>query len=203
MTVFKGEKALSTVEEHVIQRSLKEVVITPSHVRRTESEAFRRNKQRLREDGHYCCWVCSTTRNLQVHHFGIEWSLANIADWDRVKAFCEQWDPYGYGRLLHNQAITSPDDIRNLLVLCETHHIGVDSVAGGSGTGIHELTFPIWVVQKLSQPGKVPVPQKGQTVLNVETELANKQGEGAGEDSHVSGTLGGEMEGGRASATGE
>ncbi|RIV17627.1 hypothetical protein D2Q93_15035 [Alicyclobacillaceae bacterium I2511] len=162
------------VEEHVLFRSLKEVVMTPSHVHRTESAEFRRNKQRLREDGHYRCWVCGTTEGLQVHHFGIEWSLANLADWEKVKAFCVEWDPYGYGRLLRNQPMNSPDDIRNLLVLCETHHIGVDTADGGSGTGIHELTFPIWVVQKLAQVGRVPVPQPGVTTAQVESEIAGK-----------------------------
>ena len=166
----------STVREHLEKHTLREVVITPSHVRRTESEAFRRNKQRLREDGHYQCWVCGSTENLQVHHFGIEWSLSNIADWEKVKAFCEEWDPYGYGRLLHNQAITSPDDIRNLLVLCQEHHTGVDHADGGSGTGIHDLTFPVWVVQKLAKTADGPVPQAGQTVDEVMQEVAKEGG---------------------------
>jgi hypothetical protein len=39
------------VKEHVMFRSLKEVVIIPDHVNRTESEEFRKTKQRLKEDG--------------------------------------------------------------------------------------------------------------------------------------------------------
>ena len=166
----------SIVREHLEKHTLHEVVITPEHAQRAESEEFRHNKQRLREDGHYCCWVCGTTENLQVHHFGIEWSLADIADWGKVKAFCEEWDPYGYGRLLRKQPMNSPDDIRNLLVLCQEHHTGVDHADGGSGTGIHDLTFPVWVVQKLAKVGDDPVPQDGQTDDEVMHEVAKGGG---------------------------
>ena len=162
---------MTDVAEHAQQRTLHEVVITPEHAQRTESATFKLSKKRLREDGHYQCWVCGSTENLQVHHFGIEWSLSNIADWGKVKAFCEEWDPYGYGRLLRNQPMNSPDDIRNMLVLCQEHHTGVDHADGGSGTGIHDLTFPVWVVQKLAKSGDDPVPQDGQTEAQVLEEV--------------------------------
>ncbi len=150
------------VAAHEIRRRLTEVVITPEHAQRSESPAFRAAKARLRQDGHYRCWVCGATTALQVHHFAVEWSLAGDADWDAVRQHCEALDPYGYGRLLRAKPMTSPDDIRNLLVLCEAHHIGVDHADGGSGTGIHEITFPIWVMQRLALAGHDPVPQEGQ-----------------------------------------
>ncbi len=155
---------MSEVAEHAQTRTLHEVVITPDHVERTESAEFRASKERLRADGHYACWVCGSTENLQVHHFGIEWSLAGIADWNKVAAFCEEWDPYGYGRLLRNHPIDSADDVRNMLVLCQEHHTGVDHADGGSGTGIHSLTFPAWIVQKLARTGADPIPQVGESV---------------------------------------
>lgn len=147
---------MTAVAEHITTRTLHEAVITPDHVRRTESAEFRDSKKRLRADGHYRCWVCGTTESLQVHHFAIEWSLANIADWDKVKAFCEEWDPYGYGRLLRNVPFASADDVRNMLVLCQEHHTGVDHSDGGSGTGIHEITMPVWMAQKVCKGDVVP-----------------------------------------------
>lgn len=171
ITVYRPKKKvkkMAEVKEHIQRRTLHELVITPDHVQRTESEAFRRSKERLRADGHYKCWVCGRTDQLQAHHFGIEWSLANAADWDAVKAFCEEWDPYGYGRLLRNQPMTSADDVRNMLILCQEHHTGVDHEDGGSGTGIHEMTFPIWLIQKLARPGVELVPQSGQTLEQAE-----------------------------------
>lgn len=153
---------MDEVAAHVIRRRLSEVVITPEHVKRAESPAFRAAKKRLREDGHYRCWICGGTDQLQVHHYGCEWSLWPNCDPETLKAFCEEWDPYGYGRLLRSKPITDPGDVRNLLVLCQAHHIGVDHADGGSGTGVHELTFPLWVIQKLAKPGEDPVPQKGE-----------------------------------------
>ncbi|UOF90748.1 hypothetical protein LSG31_00250 [Fodinisporobacter ferrooxydans] len=81
-----------------------------------------------------------------------------------MKDFVETFDVYGYGRLLKNQPITSVDDIRNMMVLCQEHHTGVDHENGGSGTGIHELTFPVWLIQKLAKRGVDAVPQSGETL---------------------------------------
>lgn len=160
--------AISDVHEHKMERNLKETIIVPDHEKRAESAEFRRSKHRLKEDGHYKCWVCGGTENLHVHHFGIEWSLATIADWDKVKSFCEEWDPYGYGRLLRNVPMTSPDDVRNMLVLCQEHHTGVDHENSGSGTGIHQITFPVWLIQKLAKTGIDAVPQSGETLEQAE-----------------------------------
>lgn len=144
---------MEEINEHKTIRHLTEEVITPEHVKRTESEEFRKNKERLKDDGHFKCYICGSTENLQVHHFGCEWSLENDCDFEKLKAFLEEWDPYGYGKLLKNKPITSVDDIRNLLVLCEYHHIHpID--------GIHETTFPVWIIQKLAKQGTEPVPEE-------------------------------------------
>ena len=166
---------MEDVQEHAQTRTLHEVVITPDHVQRTESAEFRASKERLHADGHYKCWVCGTTDNLQVHHFGIEWSLAGIADWEKVKAFVEEWDPYGYGRLLRNQPMASADDVRNMLVLCQEHHTGVDHADNDSGTGIHSLTFPVWIVQKLARAGADPVPQAAETEAQTMSDVKAKE----------------------------
>lgn len=159
------------IEAHEMKRTITEIVIDPSHVDRTESSEFRHSKERLKADGHFKCWVCEATANLQVHHFGCEWSLQNVCDFEKLKVFCEEWDPYGYGKLLRNKPIFSADDVRNMLVLCQSHHTGVDHADGGSGTGIHSLTFPAWLVQKLAKEGKDPVPQDGETAEQVLGEM--------------------------------
>lgn len=144
---------MSDVPPHVIRRRLTECVITPEHVHREESAELRRNKARLREDGHWRCWLCGATEALQVHHFAVEWSLWPDADPEKVQQFVETFDPYGYGRLLRNRPLGSPDDIRNLLVLCQACHIG-------KGTGVHAITMPIWLIQGLAKSGEDPVPRK-------------------------------------------
>lgn len=141
------------VKSHKQEKVIKEVVIYPDHVERKESEEFRKSKERLKEDGHHKCWVCESTEQLEVHHFGCEWALANDCDYEKLKVFCEEFDPYGYGKLLKNKPMESPDDIRNMLVLCEKHHRHPED-------GIHESTFPIWVIQKLAKAGIEPVPEE-------------------------------------------
>ena len=141
---MKGHKSVKTI---------KEVVIYPDHVERKESVEFRKSKERLKEDGHYKCWICGCTELLEAHHFACEWALVEDVDFDKLKTFVEEWDPYGYGKLLKNKSITSADDIRNMLVLCERHHRKPED-------GIHETTFPIWIIQKLAKAGTQPVPEE-------------------------------------------
>lgn len=154
------------VEAHEIKRTLTEVVIDPSHADRTESAEFRRSKERLKEDGHYRCYICGTTEDIQVHHLA-EYCFATIVDFDKLKQFCEEFDPYGYGKLLRNKRMTSIDEVRNCLCLCRSHHIE-------KGTGVHETTLPIWLIQKLAKTGEDPVPQDGQQPEEVLKEIEQR-----------------------------
>lgn len=103
-----------------------------------------------------------------------EWMFANIIDYEKLKAFVEEWDVYGYGRLLKNKPLTTVDDLRCLIVLCQHHHTGVDHADGNSGTGIHSLTFPAWLIQKLAKEGEDPVPQDGQQPEDVLKEIEER-----------------------------
>jgi hypothetical protein len=147
------------VPSHDVVRHLKEIVRTPEHVKRKESALFRESKRRLREDGHYECYVCGSTDELQVHHYGGEWSLENVLDLGKLKAFLEEWDVYGYGKLLRNKPLKSVDDVRNMMVLCQEHHTG--GTDDGSANGIHNITFPAWISQKLVRDGEETVPLEG------------------------------------------
>ena len=134
-----------------MKRTLKEVVIIPGHVKRTESKEFRDAKKRLKADGHDKCYVGQDCKGgIQYHHYGCEWSLWADCDPELLKEFLMEWDIYGYSRLLKDKPITSPDDVRNLMALCELHHIEVDH-------GIHEITFPVWVIQKNKLANTEPV----------------------------------------------
>lgn len=140
----------------LIKRTLEEMIVVPDHEKRRESAEFRKSKVRLKKDGHFSCYLCGCTEGLEVHHYGAEWSLAKTVDFDRLKAFCEEWDVYGYGKLLKNQPITSVDDIRNCMVLCRTHHTSAGD--DGVDNGIHFITFPVWISQGLARKGENPVP---------------------------------------------
>lgn len=164
---------MSEIAEHEEKITTEDIVITPEHVKRgPESAEFHKNVHRIKEDGHYFCFICKATEDLQVHHYGREWSLEKGCDFDELKAFLLQNDIYGYSRLMQNLPVTSVDDIRNLMVLCQAHHTGVDHSDGGSGTGIHNTVHPIWIAQRTSLQGFDPVPQEGQTIADVEAEIA-------------------------------
>ena len=128
----------------------------PDHAKRRDSPAFVANKRFLRDECRLPCWVCgarqSKSNPLEVHHV-FEWALWNVVDRRRVTAILEILEFYedGYlaeaGRqrsaLEHALAaskgmIQSPDDIRNLVVLCQYHH----RIAG---TGVHTISFPVWI----------------------------------------------------------
>ena len=149
------------VPTHAQIKTIREVVITPEHIVRAESSQFKKSKERLEDDGHYQCWVCGIKDELQVHHYAAEWSLAEIIDYDKLKQFCEEWDCYGYGKLLKNIPITSVDDIRNMMVLCQDHHTGTGDITQ-AGTGIHSLTLNAFLIQKLAKEN--PIPQDGETI---------------------------------------
>jgi hypothetical protein len=156
---------------HIESRIIHDIVIDPEHADRTESPTFRKAKERLKQDGHYKCWVCGIDKNLQVHHFAAEYMHMRIADLSKVKDFVETFDVYGYGRLLNHQPLTSIEDVRCMMVLCQTHHTGVDHDNGGSGTGIHDTTFPTFLIQKLAKDGMNPVPQPGESANDTLKEI--------------------------------
>ena len=164
---------------HLIPRTLHVVSVDPNEEDRTESEEFRDAKRRLHEDGHMKCWVCGGTENLQVHHAALEWSTRVLADFAKIKQFVEEFDPYGYGRLLRNKPLTSVEDVRCMLVLCQKHHTGIDTTDGHMGTGIHDMDWPTWLMQKLSRDGLDPVPQQGETAEQALQRIEAALGEGA------------------------
>ena len=164
---------------HLINRHLFVVSVDPNEVKRTTSKTFEESVERLKKDGHYQCFTCQTTEDLQVHHFGCEWQYEEIVDFNKLKLYCEALDPYGYGRLLQSQPITTVDDIRNLLVLCQEHHTGVDHADGGSMTGIHSGDLPTWNIQFLAKEGMIPVPQRGETAEDVLARIEKALGGGS------------------------
>ena len=141
------------VAPHETKRSLREDIIVPGHERRTESLEFRASKERLKADGHHRCYVCGSTENIQIHHYGCEWSLAADCDFDTLKAFLLKWDAYGYSNLLLHRPLTSVDDVRNMMALCAEHHIMAD-------TGIHEVSFPVWVIQLIETKRGIAIPEE-------------------------------------------
>jgi len=158
------------VDEHVQTITIKTVMVIPSHSHRSESPEFRKTKQTLRKDGNLSeCWLCGSKQELEVHHFFAEWCEGSIIDFEVLKDLCNKFDIYGYAKKNQNAEITSIDTILQMMTLCKSHHTGTDSTDGGSPTGIHELPFGEWILQKVAKIS--PIPQEGETIGLVEEKI--------------------------------
>ena len=118
----------------------------PEHVQRTESAEFAANKRMLVQKLDTPCFSCGSKADREVHHFVTEWALADSADWDKVFRLVHHFDIYGFAAQLGDKPIASPDDIRNLVVLCQKCH-------RGRGFGIHLVPFPDWIGQVMAKDG--------------------------------------------------
>jgi hypothetical protein len=121
-------------------------VAYPDHAQRTESPEFAANKRTLVTRLDTPCFSCGGKQNREVHHFIIEWAEWDFADPDKVLKAAHHFDIYGYAAQLGDKPIASPDDIRNLVVICEGCH-------RGRGTGIHLVPFPNWISQVVARAG--------------------------------------------------
>lgn len=145
------------VAEHSQRHTLTEVVLYGEHEQRTESAQFRRNKRMLVRQLDVPCWICGERGPREVHHIH-EWSLWNKLDPHKVLDTLHVFDPYGYTHQMGDMPIDSPDDIRNLLVLCGTHTVnGVEIPGGhhrGENLGVHDVTFPVWIAMRSVKDGE-------------------------------------------------
>ncbi len=147
---------------HEEDRTIHEYIEYPDHAKRTESEMFRANKRRLVQQLDIGCWICGGKDKREVHHIH-EWSLWDALDQTKVLNSLHAFDPYGYTHTAGDKPIESPDDIRNLVVLCELHHRGIDA-------GVHDLTMPIWFPQRSVKDG-VSITKAVQHVKGKDQEL--------------------------------
>ena len=109
---------------------------------RVESQLFRANKIKLKEEGHGSCFICGTTEKINTHHMMCPYAKQKEVDYDKLKSVCEVVDVYGYAEQMKSISITSVDDIRNLINVCEGHHKRADH-------GIHNVPFADWLIQKV------------------------------------------------------
>lgn len=147
---------MTDTPEHEQHGTFHENVVYPEHVQRTESKEFRQNHQLLVQHLDVPCWVCGSRDKREVHHI-FEWSLWNSLDPEKVLQVLRCFDPYGYTRNNSEAPVESPDDIRNLLVLCGAHAQDNINIEGGHhrgvDIGIHRITWPIFLAIKCKKDG--------------------------------------------------
>ena len=136
---------MKDVPKHEQQEDLRVLVEYPEHEPRTESEEFRANKHKLVHEMNLPCWKCGSKLNLEVHHYIIEWSEWDSADPTKVLEAMKRFNAYGFQG---DDLPKSPDDVRNLMVLCKNCH-------RGAGLGIHLVPVPFWFADMVRKDGEV------------------------------------------------
>jgi hypothetical protein len=146
------------VEQHVQNTEVEQHIVYPDHPNRgSASSLFRKTHDILVKEMNLPCFKCfmkheevppEAYENRQVHHYLIEWAKWNAAKGESIQKALDMgfYDPYGFAKKMKGQPFISPDDIRNMMVLCQKHHTG-------SGTGIHHTEGPEWTSDLFTKEG--------------------------------------------------
>lgn len=151
----------AVTQDHEQRETLKIDVIVPGHAPRTTTPLFERTRKLLiaREGGR--CAISGMTAEesghpLEAHHHPIERCFAEEIDWQRFAADAKKglWGPHAqafdWDAFLSAQPFDPycfvDDMTANGLLLAKQFHTLADQ-------GIHNLPFPIWIVQKYARDG--------------------------------------------------
>jgi hypothetical protein len=129
----------------------------PSHEDRKATPLFERTRKQLLKREGAVCWICGCTAEeagpLEAHHHPVERSLAEMVDWHLFRnlaergLFGEAVKGFDWSAFDPKNPYTFVDDMTvNGVLLCKAHHTGKDE-------GIHDMPYPLWVVQKFGREG--------------------------------------------------
>lgn len=139
------------VPAHEIRRELLEITEIPEHVEREESEKYRRNRHHLINELNLRCFRCGSMKHREVHHL-IEWAFWNAVDIGKARQWLGFLNLYPWSKE-EAAKVQDPDDLANLVVLCEACH-------RGKGFGLHAITFPAWLGEAVAKKGEDITPEK-------------------------------------------
>ena len=122
----------------VLRRHLDENVAYPPHPPRKDSPTYVKTHHHLIYDLDAPCWICgirhSTGGAMETHHYRFEWASQFGLDLTKVTA--------DFPDLTDREKLAEwVDSEGNMLVLCAVHH-------RAKLEGIHEITYPAWLLQR-------------------------------------------------------
>jgi len=127
--------------EHELKGSAEFDVWYPDHPPRSESATFRATRKLLIESGTGECFICGAKDDLEAHHWYVEWAFADAVDWARMETL---YPDFNWSEFKEPEDFV--DSPFNMVILCEEHH-------RHKNHGIHNLPYPIWVMQKHKKAG--------------------------------------------------
>lgn len=135
----------------VLHRTLDELVEYPVHAKRRSSPTYVRTHHHLVYELNAPCWTCgirhSTGGAMETHHSRFEWASQFGLDLDKVTA--------DFPEITDRQTLAEwVDSEGNMLVLCDAHH-------RGRHYGIHEISYPAWLLQRYQGPEFAFIDQAG------------------------------------------
>lgn len=141
-------------DAHEEKETLTVDVDIPAHDKRVTTAIFTKTKRFLVKVGGLLgftvkrpvarCWICQRTEQeagpLEAHHFGIERCFIGAKiRWDLVK---EDFPLFDWEHFDPSKPEVFVDDMAAQgILLCKEHHTGKD-------TGIHDLPFSLWLIQR-------------------------------------------------------
>lgn len=156
---YRVTDAKGVATNHEVDRTLHEDYIVPAHEPRVASPLYTQTHHDMvyvRDSACFICGVRNSTlkdpsknvrgsKDMETHHWIIEWSLANAVDYEKVKPLVPDFDwspvkaddPSTFFHFIDSEA--------NMMVLCDQCHRGKH--------GIHSITYPIWNVQRFLKDG--------------------------------------------------
>jgi len=142
-------------DEHEQKDTFQVDVLIPAHPTRTTTALFEKTKRMImkvetllgftikRQAGR--CWICGKTEGelgapLEAHHFGVEREYINAPlRWDLI---AEDFPIFDWKNFDPAKPEIFVDNMSSQgILLCKEHHTGKD-------TGIHDLPFSIWLMQR-------------------------------------------------------
>lgn len=153
-------------DAHEEKETLSVDVDIPAHDKRVTTAIFTKTKRFLMKVGGLLgftvkrpvgrCWICQRTEDevgpLEAHHFGIERCFIDAKiRWDLVKEDFPLFD-WGHFDPAKPEVFVDAMDAQGIL-LCKEHHTGRD-------TGIHNLPFSLWIMQRYLADGEQFNPQE-------------------------------------------
>jgi pterin-4a-carbinolamine dehydratase len=102
---------------HEVESTMNVEFYFPDHAPRKITPTFRKTRKKLLVENKETCFICGTDKNLEAHHYYVEWAMSNAVDWEKMKKLHREFDWNNF-----KKPEDFVDSVYNMMILCEKHH---------------------------------------------------------------------------------